>query len=127
MTWTNDWIGHPYRELGRGPDEYDCLGLFLALQRARHGRELFDPLCTMTGAARMKLADQVRPEWRRVAQPVEGAALLFRVRGLELHVGYALGGHRMLHASYEAGQSVIQDFTTMIWAPRLEGVYVYDA
>ncbi len=125
--WSDEWIGLPYRELGRGPKEYDCLGLFLALQRHRHGRDVFDPLCTMTAAARMRLADQVRPQWRRVARPVEGAALLFQVKGMELHVGYALGGRFMLHASGEAGQSVIEDFRSSNWGTRLEGIYVYGA
>lgn len=124
--WSDEWIGLPYRQLGRGPEEFDCLGLFLALQRARHGRDLFDPLCTMTAAARMRLADQVRPQWRRVARPVEGAALLFRVKGMELHVGYALGGRLMLHASGEVGESVIEDFRSSNWGTRLEGIYVYD-
>jgi cell wall-associated NlpC family hydrolase len=124
--WTDDWIGIPYRERGRGPEEYDCLGLFLALQRVRHGRELFDPHCTMTRAARVRLADQFRPDWRHVERAEEGAAVLFHVKGMALHVGYALDARRMLHASGEAGQSVIEDFTSTAWGTRLEGIYLYD-
>ena len=56
--WTDDWIGIPYQERGRGP-EYDCLGLFVALQRDRHGRAIFDPACSMKSAALQRLADRV--------------------------------------------------------------------
>ncbi|MVO14807.1 NlpC/P60 family protein [Parasedimentitalea huanghaiensis] len=123
--WSDGWIGIPYQELGRGPESYDCLGLFLALQRVRHGRDLFDPLCTMTAAARLNLAAKTRPDWRRVDRAVEGAALLFKVKGLALHVGYAMGGRFMLHASGEIGESVIEDYQSSAWGSRLEGIYVY--
>lgn len=123
--WSDSWVGLPYRELGRGPEAFDCLGLFLALQRVRHGRVLFDPLCSMTEAARVRLADRVRPEWRKVQVAEEGAALLFRVRGLELHVGYALNNRQMLHACGDVGESVIEDFQTGAMSRRLEGIYFY--
>jgi len=123
--WSDAWIGLPYRELGRGPVYYDCLGLFLALQRVRHGRVLFDPLCTVQAAALRRLADQVRPDWERVERAVEGAALLFRVRNQALHVGYALNNRLMLHASNAIGESEISDFRASEWGDRLEGIYVY--
>lgn len=122
--WTDDWIGIPYQEFGRGP-EYDCLGLFVALQRYRHGRSIFDPVCSMKTAALQRLADRVRPNWRRVPAASEGSAVLFRVRGLALHVGYALDGRRMLHTSQDTGESVIENFHTPAWGDRLEGIYDY--
>lgn len=123
--WTDDWIGIPYREIGRGPDSYDCLGLFIALQWKRHGRELFDPYCSMTAAARTKLVDKLRPNWSPVETATEGCAVLFRVRGLALHVGYALDERRMIHTSEETDESVIEDFTAARWGQRLEGIYEY--
>lgn len=123
--WTDDWVGLPHEPLGRGPDAYDCLGLFLALQRERHGRALFDPLCRIDEAARARLSNRYRPEWQRVGAAVEGAAVLFLVRGQALHVGYALGPNLMLHSSGEAGQSIVEDFTSSAWGARLEGIYVY--
>lgn len=123
--WVNKWVGLPYRELGRGPQEFDCLGLFLALQRERHGRDLFDPLCSMTQAARARLADQVRPEWHRVKIASEGSALLFKVKGMELHVGYALNNRLMLHTSNATGASEVSNFRAAGWGGRLEGIYDY--
>ena len=121
--WVNQWIGIPYQELGRGPDVYDCLGLFLALQSARHSRVIFDPHCSMQAAVRGQLVERVRPNWSAVSAATEGSALLFRVRGLALHVGYALDERRMLHTSQDTRESVIEDFTTSNWGDRLEGIY----
>ena len=123
--WTDAWIGIPYQDLGRGPDAYDCLGLFLALQRVRHSRVIFDPLCSVQKAARQNLVDRVRPQWCAVSTASEGSAVLFRVRGLVLHVGYALDGRRMLHTSRDTGESVIEDFTALQWGDRREGLYDY--
>lgn len=120
--WTDQWVGLPYRKLGRGPDAFDCLGLFLALQRERHGRDLPDPRCTMLQAAREQTAESMRPLFRRVDTAEEGDALLFRVAGRLLHVGYSVGSTHMLHVENEAG-SVIERWTTTRWLGRLEGIY----
>lgn len=120
--WADKWVGLPHAPLGRGP-AYDCLGLFLALQRERFGRELPDPACTMLQAARDKTADQMRPLFQRVASAKEGDALLFRVRGQALHVGYALGGRDMLHMYYPEDGSLIECWTGTGWLGRLEGIY----
>ena len=125
--WTDDYIGIPYQELGRGPDTYDCLGLFVALQRERHGRVIFDPLCLASVAARRKLAASAKHAWTPERVASEGDALLFEVRGMPLHVGYALDGRLMLHTSQDTGEVVIEDFKSPAWGDRLEGVYSYAA
>lgn len=125
MHWSDRWIGLPYQEIGRGPDSYDCLGLFIALQKERFGRDLSYPACSMSEAARADLAASARPKWRRVATAQEGCAVLWQVRGFSLHVGFALDARRMLHVSGELGESVIEDFTTVCWGKRLEGIYEF--
>lgn len=122
--WTDDWVGLPYEEVGRGPHAFDCLGLFVELHRRRFGRELPDPSISMTEAARSRFVDSQRPLWRSVGVATEGCAVLFRVRGLALHVGYAISSTHMLHVE-DAALSVIEDFTTMKWRSRLEGIYSY--
>jgi cell wall-associated NlpC family hydrolase len=122
--WTDDWIGIPYRELGRGPEAYDCLGLFLALQRQRHGRNLHDPLCSMSEAVRRQVAQENSDMWRKVDTAREGDAVLIYVTGRALHVGYALDDRSMLHVETDVG-AVIEEFTGLGFAARLEGVYRY--
>lgn len=125
--WTDDWIGIPWAELGRGPDDYDCLGLFLALQKVRHGRALQDPCCTATEALRRSVVDRERHRWTRVENPQEGDALMFRVRGHALHIAYALPGRMMLHSSAEIGESAVECMDGALWSNRLEGIYRYAA
>lgn len=120
--WTNAWIGRPYTKLGRGPEAFDCLGLFLTLHRERFGRELPDPRCTMLQAARERTADQFRPLFERVDTPQDGDALLFRVTGQLLHVGFAVGPQHMLHIENESG-SCLERWQTTRWQGRLEGIY----
>jgi len=125
--WTDNWVGIPYGELGRGPDSYDCLGLFVTLQKLRHGREVFDPLCTVTEAARQAIAEREKSKWTRVDRAEEGDGLLFRVRGLQLHIGYALPSGLMLHSSADLGESAIECVGSSLWAVRLEGIYRHAA
>jgi probable lipoprotein NlpC len=121
--WTDEWVGIPYAKLGRGPDGFDCLGLFVTLQKLRHGRAVFDPLCTVGQAARHAIADREKLNWTRVACAEEGDALLFRVKGLQLHIAYALPSGRMLHSSADLGESALECVGSSLWAPRLEGIY----
>ena len=123
--WSDAWVGLPYRALGRGPEAYDCLGLFVTLQRMRHGREVFDPMCTAAQALRRGFAAQEKPNWRAVDRAQEGDALLFKVRGMELHVGYALDARLMLHTDQDVGESMMEDYRSPRWGDRLEGIYTY--
>jgi cell wall-associated NlpC family hydrolase len=82
------WVGLAYAELGRGPEAYDCLGLFLALQRDVMGRDLPDPYCLMTEARGAGLIDAQRPRWTPVAEAQLGDAMLFHA-GRAWHIGFA--------------------------------------
>lgn len=123
--WSDKWIGVPYEEFGRGPKSYDCLGFFMELQKERFGRVLNFPACSMSEAARADLAGSQREKWRPVQMAREGCAVLWKVRGHALHVGYALDARWMLHMSGEVGESMIEDFTSANWGQRLEGIYEY--
>jgi len=122
--WLIPWLALPYQERGRGP-AYDCLGLFLALQRARKHLILPDPACTVAEAIRKRVVDSHRPTWRRVETPQEGDALLFRTGGRVTHVAYAVSAKDMLHTSSALRQSTVDRIDGLVWKPRLEGAYRY--
>lgn len=124
MAWTDSWIGIEYENLGRGP-KYDCLGLFIELQKKRMGLEIFDPLCSIEYAFRREVAEQNKEKWKPVDSAQEGDALLFTVRGVSLHIGYAVGEKTMLHTSQQIGQSALENFKMNVWGNRLEGIYRY--
>ena len=119
---SDDWVGLPYAELARGPDAYDCLGLFLALHRARFGRDLPDPGCTIREAVREDAVDTYRPRYERVSTAQEGDALLFRMAGRPLHLGYALDNTDMLHIDAVA-DSRVECWRRASWLGKLEGIY----
>ncbi|GGG77496.1 hypothetical protein GCM10011415_28000 [Salipiger pallidus] len=120
--WTDDWIGLPYAERGRGPEAFDCLGLWLALQQLRFGREIPDPDCTMQAALRQSVVDEFRPRFERVEIAEEGDALLFLSAGRPLHLGYALNNRDMLHIEAHSG-SRVDCWRSMRWNGKLEGIY----
>lgn len=122
--WIIDWLALPYQERGRGP-AYDCLGLFLALQKARQGLVMPDPACTVAEAIRRGVVDDHRPTWRRVEVPQEGDALLFRIGGRVAHVAYAVSAQDMLHTHETSRQSTLDRIRGATWAPLLEGAYRY--
>lgn len=121
MHWSERWIGHPYEALGRGPDRFDCLGLFLAVQAAEFGRDLDYGLVPI-GPAEEETRALHAPSWRRVEVARAGDAVL-ATHGRGWHVGVALDNRVMLHCTEPA--SVIEPFRSPRWGKRLEGVYTY--
>ena len=123
MSWATPFIGLPYVEGGRGPEAYDCLGLFIALQWARFGRVIPDPACSMAQAVRHAVVDAARGDWGQVAlgDVREGDALLFLAAGRALNLGFALDGRDMIHTECEA--SCVEAWTGPARFGKLEGIY----
>jgi len=114
--WTDDWIGLPYAKGGRGP-EYDCVGLVLALYKARHGIDLPEPEARLIGDD----IDADARGWERVEDVCEGDVLVFHGTG-RLHVGYALDGADMLHIT-EHGSSRVERWKRQAWTSRMIGAF----
>ena len=118
--WTDDWIGLGYRINGRGPRKYDCLGLFLALHKARFNRAIPDPSSNEESVVRPVLS----PFFQSVQIAREGDAILCLAAG-QLHIGFALNQNDMLHVHKDLVGACIEDFTSPRWARRLIGIYRY--
>ncbi|ETX26846.1 NlpC/P60 family protein [Roseivivax isoporae] len=121
--WSDAWIGLPYATRGRGPDVYDCLGLYLALNAARLGRVLPDPGCDQRAAVRNRVVAVERIRYRPVETAEEGDAILFRAAGRPLHVAYAIDDRDMLHIGQDTGVSVLERWRASRWLCRLEGIF----
>lgn len=117
--WTDAYIGLPFHPGGRGP-AYDCLGLFLRLQRDRRGLSLPDPLCAMRDAAIDAAVLDARRGWKPVQHPEAGDAAVFKVAPHGLHIGYVIDPLHMLHIEGPEG-AVIERLD--VRAKRLEGYY----
>lgn len=123
--WTDAWVGLRYKELGRGPDLYDCLGFYLAVYEARTGIMLPDPMISRLGSARSRSIGRALGHYVPVEVVAEGDALLFQMAGGSMHVGYALNGRDMLHLEADAACSCIENWRSSRWLGRHQGIYRY--
>jgi cell wall-associated NlpC family hydrolase len=93
----NAYVGRPYRDLGRGPDAFDCWGLVLDASARLYGVTLPD----------LQESVAKRRRWRALDQLVAGAvvAMLDR-RGRAYHVGLAIGPAYVLHTAPISGARI---------------------
>lgn len=114
-------IGLPYAEGGRGPS-WDCVGLFLRLQREVFGRHLPDPLCVRDGAASDPRVMAARKAWRAVPVPMAGDAALYGSGGDGLHVACVVDAMHILHVEGPRG-SVLERIDSPRRIARLQGYF----
>lgn len=121
-------IGLPWVAGARGPEAYDCWGLFLAVQRQHFGRDLPEiPVDAFNLRAVLDAftAHPERQRWQPVSEAEEGDAVLMRQSRYPVHIGVWLDidGGGVLHAVRHAGV-VFQTLAALNahgW--RLEGHY----
>jgi len=121
-------IGLPWVAGARGPDAYDCWGLFLAVQRQYFGRDLPEiPVDALNLRAVLDAftAHPERQRWQPVSAAEEGDAVLMRQSRYPVHIGAWLDidGGGVLHAVRHAGV-VFQTLAALNahgW--RIEGCY----
>ena len=101
-------IGLPWVAGARGPEAYDCWGLFLAVQRQHFGRDLPEiPVDALNLRAVLNAftAHPERQRWQPVSAAEEGDAVLMRQSRYPVHIGVWLDidGGGVLHAVRNAG------------------------
>ena len=82
MHWATDLIGRPWVAGARGPDSFDCWGLFLAIQREHFGRDLPEIPVDANDLRTVMTTFRDHPErqrWMTVPQPAEGDAVLLEL------------------------------------------------
>lgn len=105
----NRYIGKGWRFGARGPDEYDCWGLLLHVQRTYFGVDIED--VPLGDAARDLFAKNMESGvWQALQEPIHGAGILMR-GGDDPHVGIYLDvdGGGALHSMEGHG---------VIWSPN---------
>lgn len=121
-------IGLPWVAGARGPEAYDCWGLFLTVQRQQFGRDLPEiPVDALDLRAVLNAftAHPERQRWQSVSAAEEGDAVLMRQSRYPVHIGVWLDidGGGVLHAVRHAGV-VFQSLAALDahgW--RIEGHY----
>lgn len=121
-------IGLPWVAGARGPEAYDCWGLFLHVQRRHFDRDLPEIPIDPDNLRAVLDAFNGHPErqrWQKVDRPIAGDAVLMRQSRYPVHIGVWLDidGGGVLHAVRHAGV-VFQTLAALDahgW--RIEGYY----
>lgn len=130
-TWAAQYVGLPYKPLGRDRDGVDCWGLLALVWREQLGRELPDYSALrwdkgadakVVGAGAREYASQFVPV--HPGQERLGDGVLLRLRGHPLHVGVVLTPGWMLH-THESANSCVESYTLSLWKNRVIGIYRY--
>lgn len=130
--WAEQYVGLPYRPLGRDREGCDCWGLLALVLREQFGYELPDysalrwqegvnPRAVGEGA--QEYASRFTPV--ALGQERAGDGVLLRLRGHPLHVGVVVAPTWMLH-THEAANSCVENYTRPLWKHRVIGIYRYN-
>jgi hypothetical protein len=126
--WATELIGRPWHAGARGPDAFDCWGLFLAIPRDPCGRDRPEIPVNANDLRAVVSTFRSHPErqrWAVVVQPVEGDAVLLRQSRHPVHVGVWLeiDGGGVLHAVKDAGVVFQKLPDLLLHGWRVEGFY----
>jgi cell wall-associated NlpC family hydrolase len=125
--WVADYVGIPYRALGRGRDGADCWGLVRLIYAGRLGVDLpaYDGrgFCGRASVADVaSLVAEARGAWREIqgkdAMPPD--VVLLRVHGQPIHVGVLVAPNLMLH-SLAGHDSAVERLDGPMWSRRIIG------
>ena len=123
---TDQYIGIPFKEHGRGFDGCDCWGLVRLVYQCELGIKLTDysekyDSCVQDKDIPVLISDEAA-KWQRVENVEPLDVLLLIDRGRPGHIAVALDGRRMLHTTIGV-DACIEDFTTGKWRDKLAGIY----
>jgi len=134
MSWSDRYIGLPYRDRGRDHDGADCWGLVRLVYREALAITLPSYLETYASLEeRAEIAAAIgaksaRYPWRRIATgDARGFDLvLFQRGGIADHVGIVVAPSAMLHVA-RGSEAVIAPYDETPWSGRLVGLYRHAA
>ena len=123
---TGAYIGLEYKDRGRGPDSFDCLGFVGHVYLRELGIALPDFLDAYHSAEDSRgcaeAINKRKVDWAPVDKPEPLDLMLFKVFGLPTHVGLYLNEWDFLHCFKGTG-SCIERHLASGWGNRLLGFY----
>lgn len=126
----SEYIGLPFKSLGRDRAGLDCCGLALLVLRERFGIHapdyLFDYPDAMDRAAVSAVVErEAKTRWVKAGDPpVLGDVVVFHRGRMQSHVGVVIGDRRFLHI-VEGANSCIARLDSIAWRNRIVGFYRY--
>lgn len=128
MDWVSDYIGLPFREMGRGCDGCDCWGLVRLIYAERAGLNLPDYLGHYEGCDDHRSLGDLIPheaaDWIDVPRGEEqaGDVLVLRMRGVPMHTAMVVGRGVMIHV-HSGINTVLENYNRPQWTQRVIGIY----
>lgn len=121
MSWTNDYIGIPFRDNGRDRQGVDCYGLVYLVYKERELGLLPRDWCQPHIRAEGKhLIIQLHSSFWKVDEPQDGDIVAFNLH--PLHLGIVCGGGNFLHV--QLGKcAVVESYEAKLWSKRIRGFY----
>jgi len=120
----DDLIMARYEEGARGPEAYDCFGLFAELCR-RRGMPIPDhPSPADLRLREAKIMEVAINEWEPLRQPEVGCAVVIRIGPWVSHIGMVIEGNKFIHANKSTGITVAS-LDDVLWVRRIAGFYRY--
>ena len=130
----NKYIGIPFKVKGRDFNGVDCWGLVYLWYKHELGIELqrYDDLYSDLTKDKDKISKHIESEKEILFNKVEsyqpGDIFLFRIKGVEFHVGVYFGNNFFLHAIKNANSCMerLNNNQGRNWNPKLVGAYRYE-
>lgn len=120
----DDLMSARYQEGARGPDAYDCFGLFAELCR-RRGLAIPDhPSAHDLAQRQADIQSAAAAEWTALDAPETGCAVAIRIGPYVSHIGMVIEGGRFIHANIRTGITVAR-LDDLQWRERIAGFYRY--
>ena len=129
MFSTSKYFGAVFKNRGRGPKEYDCLGLFLSVFKD-FGVEIPDYGLSCRAvrqiSALIKTMDSKGDNWKRLQAPVAPCAVCLKNHPefphLVNHVGVYVGNNKFIHILEGTGV-ILTDLKDIYWQRKIEGFW----
>lgn len=120
----SDLMQARYEEGGRGPDVFDCFGLFAELCK-RRGMPIPDfPTPPDFRQRQSDIQIAAAASWQALDAPEVGCAVVIRIGPWMSHIGMVLDNGKFIHANISTGVTVAH-LDDARWRERIAGFYRY--
>lgn len=127
-TWVSDYIGLPFEDKGRTPEEgFDCWGLCrwvwdkhygISVPSYKNTYESIQDRDTVSDS----IMNGIEDEWVGVNLPRSGDGVVIRLQDIPIHIGIMVSPDRFLHVFKEI-RTTLDSVKSPRWNQRIEGYY----
>lgn len=121
------YVGIPYAEKGRDITGLDCYGLVRLIYKNEYKIDLPSFSAEYTADDNNRIQDliaQYKEGWESTDIPSAGDIVLFRIFGVESHVGLVISPTHFIHVR-ENQDSAIESLSAHKWSKRIVGFFKY--